>query len=200
MTPPIARGTKLPIRWPKENYREVGLTKVIRVAGVALVFLVMICLQLPASAASVTLSWMASTNNNIAGYNIYYGGAAGDYTNEVGVSDVTNATISGLLPGATYYFAATTRDVAGNQSGFSNVASYSIPALPTLALASIKSRGAVTALNITANGTVPAQWALQASSDLKNWTTIALGTNTAVNLSVPVNSAVPAQFFRLEGE
>ena len=57
---------------------------------------------------SVTLAWNPVTNANVAGYNIYYGSASGNYTNVTSVGNVTNATISGLTEGATYYFATTT--------------------------------------------------------------------------------------------
>jgi len=32
---------------------------------------------------SVTLAWNACTDPNVAGYNVYYGGASGAYTNEI---------------------------------------------------------------------------------------------------------------------
>ncbi len=67
----------------------------------------------------------------MTGYNIYYGTMSGDYTNEVSVEDATNATISGLEPGVTYYFVATSVDQYGNESGYSNeaaLADYQAPA------------------------------------------------------------------------
>ena len=48
---------------------------------------------------SVTLTWTASTDTNVAGYNIYYGGASGDYTNMINAGNVTSITISGLICG-----------------------------------------------------------------------------------------------------
>lgn len=75
----------------------------------------------------VTLAWNACTNSCVAGYNVYYGGACGSYTNEICVGNATNATISGLVPGTTYYFAATTYAAAGMESGFSGEVSYRVP-------------------------------------------------------------------------
>lgn len=86
---------------------------------------------LPASASqSVTLAWNPSTNANVAGYNIYYGAATGIYTNVVSVGNVTNAAVSGLLEGVTYYFAAKTVNQSGMESDFSSEASYTIPFPP----------------------------------------------------------------------
>jgi hypothetical protein len=85
-------------------------------------------MQLSASATgSVTLAWNASTNSIIAGYNVYYGGASGTYTNEICAGDATNATISGLVEGTTYYFAATSYDALGTNSPFSSEVSYLVP-------------------------------------------------------------------------
>ena len=76
---------------------------------------------------SVVLTWNPSPDTNVAGYKIYYGGASLTYTNSVLLGNVTHVTISGLTAGATYYFAATTVDAAGDESKFSNEAIYSIP-------------------------------------------------------------------------
>jgi hypothetical protein len=81
---------------------------------------------------SVTLGWEPSIDPNIAGYNIYYGTASHVYVNKVSAGNVTNATVSGLVEGTTYFFAATTTDISGAESDFSNEASYAVP-LPVIA-------------------------------------------------------------------
>src|SRR5580692_11349604 len=75
---------------------------------------------LPAEAVaqirSVTLGWQASSDPSVVGYDIYYGSASQDYTNEISAANSTTATIPGLVPGVTYYFAATSYNAQNQQS------------------------------------------------------------------------------------
>jgi hypothetical protein len=85
-------------------------------------------MQLSAFAAgSVTLAWDPSTDPVVTGYNVYYGGASGTYTNKICAGNATNATISSLVQGTTYYFAATTYAASGIESSFSSELSYLVP-------------------------------------------------------------------------
>jgi len=89
--------------------------------------------MLPISASatgSVTLAWNPSTSTNVVGYDINCGLASGDYTNTFYVdgANSTNTTITGLVEGATYYFAAVAVNAVGVASPFSNEISYSVPA------------------------------------------------------------------------
>lgn len=81
---------------------------------------------------SVTLAWDPSPDPTVAAYNIYQGVTDGAYTNEILLGLVTNVTISPLVPGATYWFAATAVSMAGIESDFSTSVSYSVPAAPVL--------------------------------------------------------------------
>src|SRR5437763_16901195 len=87
-------------------------------------------LTLSASAASVTLVWNASPGTNVAGYNVYYGVSSRTYTNKVNVGNATNATISGLIEGTTYYFAVTAYDTYGLERDYSNDVCYTVPINP----------------------------------------------------------------------
>jgi hypothetical protein len=70
--------------------------------------------------ASVALAWDASPDSAVAGYRLYYGTESGSYSNSVMVGVATQATITGLLEGVTYYFACVAYDDAGAESDFSN--------------------------------------------------------------------------------
>jgi hypothetical protein len=79
------------------------------------------------ASGSATLTWLPSTDANVVGYNVYYGGTSGDYTNKISTANTTNTIVSGLVQGVTYYFAVTAYDSSGLESPFSNEASYAIP-------------------------------------------------------------------------
>ena len=106
---------------------------------------------------SVTLAWNRCTNSIVAGYNVYYGGASGAYTNEIPAGNATNTTISGLIQGTTYYFVATTYAASGMESPFSSQISYTVPLsnnLPTIALTAPANGAGYTApatINLAAN-------------------------------------------------
>ncbi len=77
--------------------------------------------------SSVTLAWNASTSTDVTAYNVYYGVASQTYTNMLPAGNVTNATVSGLVQGATYYFSVTALDAIGLESPHSNEISYTVP-------------------------------------------------------------------------
>jgi hypothetical protein len=88
-----------------------------------------------AGARSVTLVWDASADATVVGYNVYYGGASGNYTNTIDAVGATNATVGGLVKGRTYYFAATAYTAGDGtsprlESPFSNEASWTAPMDP----------------------------------------------------------------------
>ena len=142
------------------------------------------------------MAWNRSTNSIVAGYNVYYGGARGIYTNEMFAGNATDATISSLIPGAPYYFAVTAYSAAGVESPFSNEVPWAGPNRAILSIQPVSSPGVSIAVRITTAAVISNLWTLQSSPDLKAWTTVASGTNLPVNSSVATGN-LPAQFFRL---
>src|SRR5438067_3721520 len=98
-------------------YKDGVLGRMSRFALISLLFIVFsAAVPLSALAASVTLVWNPSPGTNVAGYNVYYGGASRSYTNKVNAGNATNATVSGLIEGGTYFFAVTAYDSNGLES------------------------------------------------------------------------------------
>ena len=150
-------------------------------------------------AQSVTLAWDASPDPSVTGYYLSYGGVTGVYTNTISAGASTSATVTGLVDGSTYYFAATSCDSMGIESAYSTEVVYTVPTSVTNAVLEIQivnTNGIPDSVIITASGTIPTLWSLQSSADLASWTTIKQGTNEAVNVEVPIGGS-PAAFFRL---
>jgi hypothetical protein len=138
--------------------------------------------QLPALATqSVTLQWNPSTGSFVAGYQVYYGGASGNYTNTLSTGNATKITVSGLIEGATYYFAVAAFDSLGFQSQLSSEVSYFIPTngvtinRPTNQLVTVDGTAS---FSVTTGGTPPSsyQWSF-------NGTNIMCATNSTLTIN-----------------
>jgi len=94
-------------------------------------------MEVPALAGNVTLGWNSNTNPVVAGYDVYFWIQGDVSTNKITVGDDTSVTLSNLVTGTTYLFAAATYDSSGLESPLSDGVSYTVPAnvlnqLPTL--------------------------------------------------------------------
>ena len=77
---------------------------------------------------SVNLSWSASNSSSVAGYNVYRGTAVGSYSKINSTLDETTAyTDSTVVSGVTYYYAATTVNTGGQESGYSTPLQVAVP-------------------------------------------------------------------------
>ena len=75
----------------------------------------------------VTLSWSPSASD-VSGYNVYRGTAKGSYAKiNAGLDASTNYTDSAVVPGTTYYYAATAVSATGMESGYSTPVEITIP-------------------------------------------------------------------------
>lgn len=75
--------------------------------------------------ASVSLAWDANSEEDLAGYKIYYDTKNdGEYSNVVDVGNVINHTINNLKSNTEYRFAATAYDIHKNESEYSDVLSH----------------------------------------------------------------------------
>ncbi len=148
---------------------------------------------------SVTLAWSPVTNADLAGYNVYYGSASHTYTSVTSAGTVTNATISGLVEGGTYYFAATAFSTAGLESGYSAEVSYSVPTtLPTVKLQVTPTKQFV----LTVTGTIGHVYKIQASQDLITWTvigTVTMGAGGSVDFTDTNAASFLRRFYRIQG-
>ena len=71
------------------------------------------------AASALTLAWDPNTEDDLAGYRVYFGTQSGDYGSIIDVGNVTEYTVTGLDPETRYYFALTAYDTSWNESDFS---------------------------------------------------------------------------------
>jgi hypothetical protein len=89
--------------------------------------LVILVLAQMASGAVVRISWAGNTESDLDGYKVYYGITSHQYLSSLDVGNSTNANISNLGEGRTYYFAVTAYDINGNESSYSQEVQVAIP-------------------------------------------------------------------------
>jgi len=106
------------------KYRALPRILVIAITTISLIFTI---LSPALYADQVTLSWDPVTHPDLAGYKIYSGFSSRDYVDELDVNNNTSCTISDLVEGETYYFAASAYDIYGNESDFSNEVFCTVP-------------------------------------------------------------------------
>lgn len=152
----------------------------------------------PSEGKSITLAWDPSTGPNVSGYNVYYGTASGSYSKTISSGMATNATITDLTAGVTYYFAATAVDTAGLESAYSNEVEFTMPGTVGVGLAI-----GICAEGMTLSGPgVPGKiYEIEESADLKTWTRVASATadaNGSFQTVQPLQQR--SKFFRICGQ
>ena len=180
--------------------RCLGIMRLARILA-GIVFLILLKENQVQAGQSVTLSWQPSPNPDAVGYNIYYGTASHYYTNVVNVGNITTLTIDGLVNGTTYYFAATTYDTQGQESGFSNEATYDVPAVTiTNILPTVQIRSAPAGqFLLTITGPINQSFVIEATEDFSVWTvigTVVIGAGGSQKFADLNAANFPRRFYR----
>jgi hypothetical protein len=98
---------------------------------IVLMFVFVFLFCSPVFAAEVKLGWDAHIDIRLKGYKIHYGNAIGVYTTHIDVKNVTTYTVTDLIEGETYYFAATVYgSIPEIESDYSDELSYVVPFAP----------------------------------------------------------------------
>ncbi|MBI2568461.1 MAG: S8 family serine peptidase [Candidatus Schekmanbacteria bacterium] len=76
------------------------------------------------------LSWQQVAENDLGGYDVLWGLGATQLASSQDAELATSATVCGLSPGVTYYFAVQTREKNGNSGPISEIVSGTVPIPP----------------------------------------------------------------------
>jgi hypothetical protein len=173
------------------SLKSVGRRSRLSVFDLFLCSALMLFVQLPVHAGlNVTLTWNRSSAANVAGYKIYSGTVSHAYSTTNVAGPATSLTLSNLVAGKTYYFAAKTYDRAGNQSAFSSEAAYTVSTTWAM-LGAVQKTGKQFSFSVTS--ATSSKYVVQASTNLVKW--VNLQTNTAPFTFVDTNSAGFARRF-----
>lgn len=188
----IAKRTIKMFGWPS---RIIGLTRVL--VGISFLALLhnpgwVLGVTLP-GAYSVSVAWNSSLSPSVVGYNVYYGLASGVYNSVESVTG-TNATITGLAAGTTYYFAATAVDAFGDESQLSNETSYTT-GVPTVQVRTASAGQ----FAMTVSGLIGQTYEIEATQDFITWTvigTVTLDASGSVDFTDTNSASFPQRFYR----
>jgi hypothetical protein len=140
--------------------------------------------------AQVTLAWDAAADPGVTGYKLHIGPASGNYTQSIDVGNVTTYIVSDLSGGSTYYFATTSLDATGNESGYSNEISTTLPVLYSITATS-DSNGTITPL-----GNPPVS---QASSGSTIILSVTVNRGTSQSFTITPNAGYRVAEVKVDG-
>lgn len=130
----------------KKGATETAVAGVFRMFFVVLLLLSLLAVPGTCRAAAVVLEWDPSPDSDLAGYRVYYqanssavpfqGTGALEGNAPVEGGSATTATINGLDPGNSYYFAVTAYNSTGFESVYSNVVEIKESLAPSISIAS----------------------------------------------------------------
>ncbi len=136
---------------------------------------------------------MASTLTDLAGYRVYYGTSAGQYSTTLPAGMATQVVIAGLAEGQTYYITVTAYDTSGNESAPATEVHYTIPTAPGDTTAPTVSGSSVAnlATNVDPNTTPTVTFSEAMDASTLNATTVQLRdpSGALIAASVTYNAA-----------
>jgi hypothetical protein len=152
-----------------------------------------------AATESVTLAWDPSPDPTVTGYHVYYGTASRVYSAHVDSGGATQATVEGLLPEQTYFFAVTAYNQERFESAPSGEVVYTVPSPVQAPMRAVRGSG-TQAPGVRFRVKPKHPYEVQASEDLVHWRTIHQSVSLSTNwleYNDPEAARLPRRFYRL---
>jgi hypothetical protein len=171
-------------------------SKSLSAGRIAALFLAMLLGPRANAVQSLSLVWNPSSGNNVAGYQFRYWEEGTTFQYVVDVGTNTSYLATGLQEGQTYNFLITAYTPLGIESLPSNVFTYVVPNFINAALKA----GPGSPLLINFLATPGHVYQVQASTDLKTWTTIwqtAVSTSACAQMEDAAIPNLNMRFYRV---
>ena len=145
---------------------------------------------------SVSLGWQ-SNGYGAAGYYVHSGSASGNYSTRMDVGTNNTATISSLIEGQTNYFTVTAYNEAGVEGSPAAEIAFIVPGVIRL----LQKPTATDPVSLSMP-VAPGHWyEIQASTDLKSWSTIyqtqTATSNAWTQVTDPQSGLFSSRYYRL---
>lgn len=145
-----------------------------------------------ANGGTVSLAWDANTETNLAGYKLYMGTQSRVYSSTTNIGNRTSYQVTGLTPGATYYFALSALNTLGRESGLTPEITYLVPQAPTNAPPTLNPIAAVTVGEDSGARVVALSGISAGSSDVQTLTVTAASSNPSLIPQPTVSYSSPS--------
>jgi fibronectin type 3 domain-containing protein len=165
---------------------------------VGLVLISVLTAMTSASAAPrVELMWDPSPDDTVTGYMVYCTDVTLHHSSQIDVGNTNTCVVTNLAEGRTYQFYVTAYDATGLESDPSNTLEFSVPLGPIHTIIAAGPDGRPE-MRFHASGSEGVRLALQSSTNLINWTTIATATDAGqpLDYSIAIVKTEEKQFFR----
>lgn len=150
-----------------------------------------------ANAGTLTVSWAANKEPDLAGYKVYYGQASTVYSSNVDAKLALKYVFSNLTEGQKYFFVVTAYDTAGNESEYSVEVSAVVPVTDKTAPTIIRVK-ALTATQVEVKFSEPVT--LSSAQKLLNYTTTPQITVTRAALQADTSTVLLTTSSHVDGK
>jgi hypothetical protein len=156
-----------------------------------------ICAVAKGAGQKASFSWSPSATPGVMGYALYCGTNTGNYPVRIDVGTNTTVTLTGLKEGRTNFYAVAAYDTNRIEGVRGSEIVYLVPGM----MKPLGKSSPGSPMRLQFSGAIGQTYDIQASTDLRTWSTIStmanLSSNAWVTYQDPQSTVFPKRFYRL---